>query len=198
MKTIDGVKERQNEDSHPESKSVNLDIMKVLGKNSGLLPVTTAEAMAMDPFRRRLLIPLVTLTPSIPKTKPKKRVEREPTETIDRDIPVPIVEIKKRASKVQPNYVDVTGITPPESYIKDGVRVPCEPIKPYNGATIKEALDNLLEDIRKERRARVGSPELLDHIKCIIRVVGKKERLRFFNKFYFFPIYTNRFDFTYT
>jgi len=139
--------------------------MDVLGKDTGLLPVTTAEAETMDPFRRRLLIPLVTLSPVIPKTDPKKRKDRGPTETIDTIVPKQKIEIKKRTTKVMPNYVDVTGIKPPESYVKDGVRVPCEPIKPFEGATIKEALDNLLEDIRRERRARVGSPELPEYMK---------------------------------
>lgn len=162
---MDEVKERQVGDSHEKAKPVNFDIMDVLGKDTGLLPVTTTEAEAMDPLRRRLLIPIVTLSPVIPKSDPKKREERGSIETIDPIVPNEKIEIKKRITKVQPNYVDVTGIKPPESCVKDGVRVPCEPIKPYEGATIKEALDNLLEDIRRERRARVGSPELPEYMK---------------------------------
>jgi len=122
--------------------------MSALGKDTGLLPVTEAEAKAMDSFRRKLLIPLITITPSNTKENPKILEKRDSAEAIDTILPEYKKERKKRITTVQPSYVDVTGIKPPEFYAKDGARIPCEPIKIYEGATIKDALDNLLNDIR--------------------------------------------------
>lgn len=135
-------------------KTLNMDLIDKLGQDSGLLPVTNSEADSMDMLRRRLLIPIVPLKYLYQKPTIRKVTMRKKKEDIRKSYETKCVGTTKTFT--QPKYVEVTGIIPPAGF---------EPARHiYEGKTIKEALDSLLEDIRTERRAKAGSPVTLPKI----------------------------------